>query len=66
MPTGTAKLFIRRKDTASSESTALHWNAPYQMIWEKDTKPEEHRKPVTRAVLEQQLTEAGRTGHAEF
>jgi hypothetical protein len=36
------------------------------MIWEKDTKPDEHRKPVTRAVLEQQPTEAVRTGHAEF
>ena len=36
------------------------------MIWKRDTKPEEHRKPVTRAVLEQRLTEAVRTSHAEF
>ena len=38
----------------------------HQMIWKKDNKPEQRRKPVTRADLERRLTEAVRTSHAEF
>jgi hypothetical protein len=36
------------------------------MIWKRETKPEVKRKPVTRADLEQRLTEAVKTSHAEF
>jgi hypothetical protein len=36
------------------------------MIWKRETKPEGHRRPVTCADLEQKLTEAVRTSHAEF
>ncbi len=47
-------------------SDGAELKARYQMIWKRDAKPEEHRKLVTRAVLEQRLTEAVRTSHAEF
>lgn len=46
-----------------SDGTAQE--AQRRMIWKKD-KPEQHRKPVTRAELERRLTEAVKTSHAEF
>jgi cold shock CspA family protein len=39
----------------------------YLMKWKsKSNAKEEQRKPIARAVLEEQLTEAVRTSHAEF
>jgi hypothetical protein len=37
-----------------------------EMIWKTEKKPEQQRKPIARADLEQTLTEAVRTSHPEF